>query len=196
MVPHHSFISLFIILQFLNVTYAVICTTPRSILPTPKDCHELVDAIELLSRLPPYNEPKIWARHYEDTESTRKLPKDYWVQGRGPSTCAIHVDVIPYGDINAEDRFGLINVANAGEIITEQCLVRHRKLGLEYPGLRGNVEATLLRTDAPRMNNKLSSIRGIIRLGSGRILFEATSKVNNETVTDVALEKSNAALER
>ena len=65
-------------------------------------------------------------------------------------------------------------MANAGEIVTERCLVLDRKLGFEYPGSRGNVQAKIVRTDAPWNKGNFSRIRNVARVWGGRSLFEAT----------------------
>ena len=169
-------ITIIALLSVLPWTKAYYCTPPRSLLPTPKDCHELIDALESLSRLPPFNAAKTWSRNVEDTVTTQQLPKDYWVQGRGPSTCAIHIDIVPYGNINAEDSFDLRSVANAGEIVIEQCLVRRRNLGTEYPGRKENIQVRIVRTDAPWLKGKITNVTNVLRLGNGTSLFVATDK--------------------
>lgn len=165
------------LLSLLTPTRSYICTSPHGILPMPKDCHELIDAIEVLSHIHPFDTPKLWSRHVEDSVSAQKLPKDYWLQGRGPSTCAIHVDVIPFGDLNAQDTFPFQSLATVGEIVVEQCLIRRRELGLAYPGARENIQAKIIRTDAPWRKSKVSMVRNLGRLGNGTSLFEATAKV-------------------
>ena len=183
------FIALF--LHFFPVASAVICFSSHHILPTSKDCHELIDALEFLARYPPYNLPMTWSRHVEDTSSNRKLPKDYWLQGRGPSTCAIHIDAVPW-NVDAEESFQLKSVANLGEVLVEQCVVRRRQLGLAYPGIRELVQVRIVRTDAPWLKGKTTVIKNVVRLGNGTSLWEATDKPRaflNGTRPGVAVER-------
>jgi len=146
--------SLLASLLLLPLTHTYTCTPTPHLLPRPTDCHSLIDALTLLSSSPPYNTPKLWSRLVEDTDSTLKLPKDYWLQGRGPETCAVHIDVVGSdhhnqarneeggggggggrGDWRAEnDTFTLGSVANVMEIVVEQCLVRRRELGGDVRG--------------------------------------------------------------
>ena len=185
-----SFISIIITLVFLPsspLARAYICTRPHGVLPSPKDCHELIDSIEALSRIPPFNTPKLWSRHVEDTAETLKLPKDYWLQGRGPSTCAFHVDVVPWGDLNGNDTFSFRGMATAGEIIVEQCLVKRRKLGLAYPGVKELVQVRVIRTDAPWLKDKVGKVRNVFRLWNGTNLYEATDEPSKSR--DVAVQR-------
>lgn len=191
MLYSRSFISTIFLLYYLPFASAVICLSGQRLLPTAKDCHELIDALEYLAHFPPYSSPQAWSRHVEDSVSTRKLPKDYWLQGRGPSTCAIHIDVVPW-NLDAEETFELKNVAGLGEIIVEQCLVRRRQFGLAYPGLRELVQARIVRTDAPWLKGKTTVIRNVVSLGNGTNLWEATAKVGallNGTRSGVAAER-------
>ena len=184
-------ISTILLLYYLPFTSAIICLASHRLLPTPKDCHELIDALEYLARFPPYNTPHTWSRHLEDTSSSRKLPKDYWLQGRGPSTCAIHIDVVPW-NLDAEESFELRTVASLGEVVVEQCVVRRRQLGLAYPGLRELVQARIVRTDAPWLKGKTTVIRNMVSLGNGTNLWEATAKPGdllNGTRSGVVVER-------
>ena len=84
---------------------------------------------------------RAWGRGLPTTADTQKVPKVFWISGRGPTTCAVHVDVdayIPW----AVDDFRLSDVAAAGEQVLAQCLMARNKIGLEYPaGLDGHVYA-------------------------------------------------------
>lgn len=170
-------------LIFPPLAHAYICTRPHGVLPIPKDCHELIDSIEALSLIPPYNTPKLWSRLVEDTTTSLKLPKDYWLQGRGPSTCAIHVDVAPWGDLRANDTFTFRGMSTAGEIIVEQCLVKRRNLGLAYPGVKEIVQVRILRTDAPWFKRKVGTVTNLFRLSNGTSLFGATGISRKNTVS-------------
>ena len=84
---------------------------------------------------------KAWGRRLPTTLETQKVPKVFWISGRGPTTCAIHVDVDAY-DLFAVDDFRLSDVASAGEEVVAQCLSAKSKIGLAYPaGPDGNVHA-------------------------------------------------------
>ena len=84
---------------------------------------------------------KSWGRRLPTTLGTQKVPKVFWISGRGPTTCAIHVDVDSY-DLFAIDDFRLVDVARAGEEVVAQCLSAKSKIGLAYPaGSDGHVHA-------------------------------------------------------
>ncbi|CAF9930353.1 hypothetical protein IMSHALPRED_008149 [Imshaugia aleurites] len=130
-------------------TQAAICTTAPSLLPTVSDCNDLTGAINWLSSLPGENTMKAWGRRLPTTDDTQKVPKVFWIAGRGPTTCAIHVDVDSY-DLWAVDDFRLRDVATAAEEVVAQCLVAKSKVGLAYPaGPDGHVHAKVVRTDSP-----------------------------------------------
>ena len=119
------------------------------------------------------------------------MPKDYWLQGRGPSTCAIHIDAVPW-DLEAEETFELKNAASLVEVVVEQCLIRRRKLGFAYPGVRELVQARIVRTDAPWLKGKTTVIRNVVNLGNGTHLWEATTRpgpVLNGTRSGVGVER-------
>jgi len=178
-------------LALLPLTHTYTCTPTPHLLPRPTDCHSLIDALTLLSSSPPYNTPKLWSRLVEDTPTTLKLPKDYWLQGRGPETCAVHIDVVGSdhhnqarneegggrggGNWRAEnDTFTLGSVANVMEIVVEQCLVRRRELGWGCPGVKGTVGARVVRTDAPWLRRGVRSVRRVGEVQGGGVLWEAT----------------------
>ena len=84
---------------------------------------------------------KVWGRELPTTLDTQKVPKVFWISGRGPTTCAIHVDVDAYSPF-AVDSFRVSDVASAAEEVIAQCLVPARKVGLAYPaGVDGHVYA-------------------------------------------------------
>lgn len=92
---------------------------------------------------------KAWGRRLPTTFDTQKVPKVFWISGRGPTTCAVHVDVDAY-DLWAVDDFRLADVASAGEEVVAQCLSPRRMVGLAYPaGPDGLVHAKIVRTDSP-----------------------------------------------
>ena len=84
---------------------------------------------------------KAWGRRLPTTDDTQKVPKLFWIGGRGPVTCAVHVDVDDYDPI-AVDNFRLSDVAAAAEDVIAQCLIPKGKVGLAYPaGPDGYVHA-------------------------------------------------------
>lgn len=120
---------------------AAICTNAPGLLPTISDCNDLTDAIRGLSRLPGENNMRAWGRRLPTTLDTQKVPKIFWIAGRGPTTCAVHMDVDAY-DLWAVDDFRLGDVASAAEEVVAQCLSAKSKVGLAYPaGVDGNVHA-------------------------------------------------------
>lgn len=124
------------------------CLPPRGALPTVKDCRDLTNAILYLASLPGENNMKTWGRRLPSTPDTQKVPKIYWIVGRGPTTCAVHVDVNA-DDIFAVDTFRVSTVGMAAERIVDRCLVGEGQIGLEYPGVERYVYAKIVRTDAP-----------------------------------------------
>ena len=115
------------------LSQAAICTSSSGPLPRVKDCREIAEAVALLSRLPGENEKKAWGRNLPNTDISQRIPKVFWISGRGPRTCAIHVDVDAYDPL-AVDEFRLSDVAAAGEEVINQCLLPpRRKVGLVYP---------------------------------------------------------------
>ena len=136
-----TFLVLFASFAIYGASSAAICTSARGLLPTIRDCHDIAEAISLLSRNPSENTMKAWGRRLPTTPDTEMVPKVFWISGRGPTTCAIHVDVDAY-DPWAVDDFRLSDVASAADEVIAQCLVAKSKLGLAYPaGLDGHVHA-------------------------------------------------------
>lgn len=130
----------------LSLTTAYTCISSQHPPPPPRDCHSLIDALEILSTNPPYNRPLLWSRHTQDTTTSLRLPKSYRIVTQYGNTCAIHVDTIPYNE-DAEDRFSISSVGNVAEILVEQCLVRHGKVGWGFPGVKGNIHVSIMRVD-------------------------------------------------
>ncbi|KAF6224283.1 hypothetical protein HO133_010858 [Letharia lupina] len=157
-----SLLLLFAPFTIYTLAQAAICTTAPGLLPTVSDCTDLLEAISWLSRMPGENNMKAWGRRLPTTLDTQKVPKVYWISGRGPTTCAVHVDVDSY-DLWAVDDFRLADVASAGEEVVAQCLSAKSKVGLAYPAgadglvhakrfaLPGTVEALQAATVDPAM---------------------------------------------
>lgn len=136
-----TFLVLFASFTLYAASWAAICTSARSILPIIRDCQDITEAVSLLSRIPGENTMKAWGRQLPTTPDTEKVPKVFWISGRGPTTCAIHMDVDAY-DTWAVDFFRLSDVASAADEVISQCLVAKSKVGLAYPaGLDGRVHA-------------------------------------------------------
>ena len=113
-------------------TQAAICITTRGLRPTINDCRDIAEAVSSLSQLPNENKLKAWGRGLPTTLDTQQLPTVFWLSGRGPTTCAIHVDVDAFSPF-AVDNFRLSDVATAATEVIDQCLIRKRKVGLAYP---------------------------------------------------------------
>lgn len=124
------------------------CLLPPGALPIVRHCQDLTDAIAYLSRLPEENNLKTWGRRLPSTANSQKVPKIYWIVGRGPTTCAVHVDVNA-DDTFAVDTFRVKAVGLATERVVSRCLVGQRKIGLEYPSGGQHVYAKVVRTDSP-----------------------------------------------
>ncbi|MCJ1459223.1 hypothetical protein MMC28_009600 [Mycoblastus sanguinarius] len=143
-----SFQSLSILLCLCTLAQSLQCISPPGALPTFPDCRDLTNAIAYASRLPGGNTPKSWGRYLPETPDTTKLPKVYWLAGRGPATCAVHVDVNA-DDTFAVDFFRLRSIGLAAETVVAQCLLGQSKIGLAYPSYSRHVYAKIVRTDAP-----------------------------------------------
>ena len=61
-----------------------------------------------------------------------------------PNACAIYIDAVPE-DLDADDTFQLVNVVNVAEIVVERCLIRERKFGWGFPGMKGNIQVHITR---------------------------------------------------
>lgn len=134
-------LSLLFTLFLYALSQAVTCIRAPALLPIVSDCTSIVDAITWLSRMQGENTMKAWGRRLPTTPDTEKVPKVFWISGRGPSTCAVHVDVDAY-DLWAVDSFRLSDVALAGEQVVVRCLIPRSKIGLAYPaGRDGHVYA-------------------------------------------------------
>lgn len=129
------------------VSKGIRCTDAKGPLPTIKHCNELTEAIDMLSRLPGENNMRAWGRRLPTTDLTQNLPKVFWIAGRGPTTCAVHVDV-DEDDYFAVDDFRVRSVGMAAGRVVAQCLVARGKIGLAYPG-QGHVYVRIVRTDTP-----------------------------------------------
>lgn len=77
-----------------RVAMSTECLHARSALPIVHHCQDLTDAIAYLSRLPNENNLRAWGRHLPTGPDTEKVPKVYWIVGRGPTTCAVHVECV------------------------------------------------------------------------------------------------------
>lgn len=146
--------SLFFLSSIWTVAQCLRCISPPGALPTLPDCRDLTNAIAFASRLPGENVLKSWGRHLPETPDTVKLPKVYWLSGRGPTTCAVHVDVSAE-EYFAVDEFRLRSVGVAAESVVAQCLLRLSQIGFSYPSPSQHVYAKIVRTDDPFLSELL-----------------------------------------
>ena len=169
---HFPFLVLFASFANYTLSRVAICTSAPSLLPTINDCKDIAEAISWLSRMPDENNMKAWGRRLPTTLDTQNVPKVVWLSGRGPTTCAIHVDVDAY-DTFAIDDFRLSDVALAAKDVIDQCLIAKRKVGLAYPaGADGHVHAKV-------RTSRKGTIISIIRPGiSGASYTYSTSSDN------------------
>lgn len=140
--------SLPLLSSLCTVAQCLRCMPPPGILPNLPDCRDLTNAIAYVSRLPGENVRKSWGRGLPETPDTVRLPKVYWLSDRGPTTCAVHVDVSA-DDYLAVDEFRLRSVGVAAERVVAQCLLRLSQIGLSYPSSSRHVYAKIIRTDSP-----------------------------------------------
>ena len=145
-------------LVFRIVTFYVLFTIslslmcyypPRGMLPIPAHCRDLAGALIYASLLPGGNDLKTWGRFLPSAGNTEKLPKLYWLAGRGPTTCALELDAIP-ANPHAVEEFGLKAVAEATDRILNVCLYGRSQVGNETLGRTKGIVAKLGRTDGPR----------------------------------------------
>ena len=141
-----SFVLLSSFILLFSSAAAYTCLTSHHIPPITRDCYALINALDILSHIPPYDTPLRWSRLANDTDSSRYLPKSYRLSTWFPNTCAIRLDAVP-SDLDAEDVFSLSHIVNMAEIIVEQCLVRKKKIGSGFPGMRANIQLNLMRAD-------------------------------------------------
>lgn len=146
--------SVFFLWSICTVARCLRCIPPPGALPTLPDCRDLTNAIASVSRLPGENIVKAWGRHLPETSDTVNLPRVYWVSGRGPTTCAVHVDVSA-DDYFAVDEFRLRSVGVAAERVVAQCLLRLNQIGFSYPSPSRHVYAKIVRTDNPVLSELL-----------------------------------------
>ena len=154
------------------------CFHARSALPITSHCYDLIKAIEDLSRLPGENDLKAWGRGLPTGEYSQNLPKSYWIGGRGPSTCAVHVDVNPLNEY-AVDSFRQSSVALSAERVVNQCLDRQGLIGLSYPLGAEHVYTMVVRTDSPWVLNTSNThgVRNISLPGAANVLQVAGGSV-------------------
>ncbi|KAL8676917.1 MAG: hypothetical protein Q9186_006614 [Xanthomendoza sp. 1 TL-2023] len=142
---------LLLLLLAIPFTLSLDCYPPPSgtQLPLLDHCQELVYALTYASQNPRENIPKEWGRGLPSTDFTEYLPKQYWLPGRGPQTCALSLDADPLHP-NAREVFKLEDIAHAARRIVNICLIR-RQIGRDFLGRTGQVVAKLRRTDSPRV---------------------------------------------
>ena len=124
------------------------CFHARRALPIISHCQDLVDGIFYLSHMPGEDNLREWGWRLPTSVNTEHLPKIYWIVDRGPTTCAVHVDVSPVNHFSV-DSFRQSDVGMAAARVVDNCLMRQRLLGLDYPHGSHHVYAMVVRTDAP-----------------------------------------------
>ena len=103
---------------------------------------------------------RAWGRRLPTTRDTQSVPKIFWIAGRGPITCAIHVDVDAFDPLAVDD-FRLADVASAGDDVIAQCLATQRKVGWAYPaGPDGKVQAKV-KLSGGRLHYTVEDLRAL-----------------------------------
>ena len=133
-----------------TLTQTLSTDPPWGPLPVPAHCQILVNGLAYASTLPDGRTYKDWGRDVPNTATTVKLPKVFWLSRRGPSTCALDLDVIP-DDLSAAENFTLRDVATAAERMLSICLYGRSQVGSELLGDNKRVMAKLVRADVPRI---------------------------------------------
>ncbi|KAI4185170.1 MAG: hypothetical protein LQ346_005968, partial [Caloplaca aetnensis] len=111
------------LLSLLHYCHAASCNRPPGgILPLIPDCTEVVQRILDIARLPGAAASKEWGRKLNNTDTTFRLPKTYWISGAGPKTCAVQVDVATGHSPDAVERFGFRELGYAAERVLDVCL--------------------------------------------------------------------------
>ena len=87
------------------------------------------------ARLPGANVPIQWGRHLDNTRTTMRVPKLYWIASDGRKTCGIEVDV-DTGEPDATDTLSFWNLQRAAEEIVRICLFRRGILGSYRNGVK------------------------------------------------------------
>lgn len=125
------------------------CFHALSALPVLFHCRDLANAIAWLARRPGENDLKTWGRHLPTTAQTQNLPKLYYIVGAVlRTTCAVEVDVDQTDSLAVESSRQSDVAASAANVV-DRCLLRHRLIGLDFPGEAAHVYAMIERTDAP-----------------------------------------------
>ena len=180
--------SLFFLSSFCTVAQCLSCISPPGALPTFPDCQDLTNAIAYVSHIPGKNVRKSWGRGLPDTPDTVKLPKVYWLSGggRGPTTCAVHVDVSA-DDYLAVDEFKLRSVGAAAERVVAQCLLRLSEIGFSYASPSQHVYVKIVRTDGLLLSELLrnSTVQSLQSPDMTNLLQSATisSSVNSTSLS-------------
>lgn len=176
----------FLLLSILPFSFSLDCYPPprRGQLPILNHCNDLVHALILSARLPRHNEAKTWGRGLPSSTRTEHLPKVYWLPGRGPQTCALHLDVDPlYPD--ATEVFNLEAIGIAAARIVNLCLVQRRQLGRDSLGRTGRVVGKIVRTDSPiQTKAPEEGVQSVMVPGVGKLAW-ASGRRNGSLDDDV-----------
>ena len=115
------------------------------------------------------NESTDWGRGLPNTYSTGKLPKIYWLSRQEPSTCALVIDTVESDPIAVEN-FNLRAVADVTEKIVRICIYGRSQVGSELLGVTQHVQATLIRTNNPRILSGERNMEERVSLSNGLVL--------------------------
>lgn len=177
-----------IVLASLPYSFSLNCYPPPEggQLPIMDSCHDLVTALMYASRLPYLNDPIQWSRNLPSDEGrhTEKLPKLYWLAGRGPQTCALNLDADP-GHLDATETFRLRAIGIAAARIVDICLGNRRQIGRDHLGPTGRVIAKIERSDRPGLLQiaRGEGVGGLRIPGIGELLW--TDGMGNGTRDEV-----------
>ena len=142
----HRILTPLILLSFLGLTVAVTCVVNPGIPPQTTHCVELVSTMLAFSRRPGGSIPKRWGRNVENTPTSVHIPKQFWITGDGPRTCAVVVDSV-FADFEVTEILTLSAVAFAAERILRTCVLFRGFIGLDQIGERQKIVVSIVRVD-------------------------------------------------
>ena len=153
MLAIHGFLLMFALA--IRLSAAVTCSSPPQGMPVIEDCIELVDSMQKVGELPRLRATKQWGRHLANTATTVRLPKLFWIDGKGPTTCGLEIDIDPQAPNNAVESFGLSDIGLAGGNVMDLCLFQHNMLGKDGLGPGKQDEAKMVKI------NRGAIVRGV-----------------------------------
>lgn len=190
---------IFLVLTILyQISLGTECFHARAALPVSFHCQDLIEAIAYLSRIPGENDVRSWGRRLPTELHTMKVPKSYWIAGRGPSTCAVHVDVNP-ANLFAVDSFRQSDVGQSAARVVENCLIRQRLIGLDYPTELKHVYVKVVRSDSPLTlgisgTHHVESIllpdtAGVLHIATGDVVISSGGRTTSNSSANLILEQ-------